>query len=42
MVAFVVGARGGIPALLDLFVKKLSCLQHCDNQKAPLGALIGK
>jgi len=31
-------ARGGISALLDLPLKKLGCLQHCDNQKAPFGA----
>jgi hypothetical protein len=28
-------ARGGISALLDLLLKKLGCLQHCDSQKAP-------
>src|SRR5215469_1778665 len=38
VVALVMRARGGISALLDLLLKKLGCLQHCDNQKAPFGA----
>src|SRR5262252_3056140 len=38
VVALVMRARGGISALLDLPLKKLGCLQHCDNQKAPFGA----
>jgi hypothetical protein len=38
VVALVVRARCGIPALLDLFLKKFGCLQHRNNQKAPLGA----
>jgi|SRR5215469_16874885 len=38
VVALVMRARGGISALLDLLLKKLGCLQHCDNQKGPVWA----
>jgi hypothetical protein len=38
VVALVMRARGGISALLDLFLKKLGCLQHGKYQKAPLEA----
>jgi hypothetical protein len=38
VVALVMRARGGISALLDLFLKKLGRLQHGNNQKGPTGA----
>jgi hypothetical protein len=42
VVALVMRARGGISALLDLFLKKLGRLQHGNNQKGPTGPLSKK